>query len=441
MKPLKFALLIFLFSLGTLSAEVLHIKIEGTIDLGLPPYIQRAVEVAQERGAKALILEINTFGGRLDAATQIKDIILNSKVTTVAFVNKRAISAGSLISLSCDKIAMTSGSSIGAATVVDMSGKKASEKAISYFRAEMGATAEKRGRNRQIAEGMVDEDVEIKGLSEKGKLITLTTEDAIKWGMADFIAEDLTAVLDSLNLSGEKIETIRINWAEKVVRFLTDPMVSSLLISLGMLGLFFEIKSPGWGVPGTAGVILLTLFFGSHYIVQLANVIEILLFIVGLGLLLLEIFVIPGFGVAGIAGIVCMILGLYLSLLGNLKHIGSSDFTSAAGYLSFAMILTFIGVIVLVKIFPHTGIWRRISLAETQVQSKGYRASRNYKNYRGKEGVAISPLRPAGIGIFDGERLDIVSEGEFIEKNTPVKITRVDGYRLVVRPLKKEENA
>ncbi len=431
----NFLILLFLFFLqiSYSPAQVYHIQIEGTIDLGLPPYMERIFKEAQENQAKAVLLEINTFGGRLDAATQIKDLLLNSPIRTIAFVNKRAISAGALISLSCQTIAMVPGSSIGAATVVDQTGKKASEKAISYFRAEMGATAEKNGRNRLIAEGMVDEDIVVEGLSEKGKLITLTAEDAMKWKMVDLIAENLDEVLRETGLQDEPVIYLKINWAESIVRFLTDPLISSLLISLGMLGLFFEIKSPGWGAPGTVGLILLTLFFGSHYIVNLANIVEILLFITGTGLLILEIFVIPGFGVAGIGGILLMIAGLYLSLIGHFKHVTSADFSSAAGYLSLSFIITFVGIVAILKLFPKTPFWRRISLEESQERDKGYIAARDYSQYLGKTGVAVSSLRPAGIGLFEQERLDVVSDGEFIEKDTPIIISQIDGYRLIVR--------
>ncbi len=429
--------LIFFCSL--LPGQVYHIKVEGTIDLGLPPYIKRVIAEAEKNKAEALIFEINTFGGRIDAATQIKDLILNTSIPTIAFINKRAISAGALISLSCNKIVMVPGSSIGAATVVDQTGEKASEKAISYFRAEMGATAEKNGRNRLIAEGMVDEDIEIEGLSPKGKLITLTTEEALQWKMADFIVNDLSEITERLEIKNKEIIYSKINWAEKVVRFLTDPLVSSLLISLGLIGLFFEIKTPGWGVPGTLGLLFLALFFGSHYIVNLADIIEIILFIVGAALLLLEIFVIPGFGVAGVGGIILMITGIYLSLVGQFKHTDPSTFSSAAGYLAFSLILTILGALVIIKLFPKSSIWRHISLEESQLKDKGYIASRDYRGYLGKEGKALSPLRPAGIGLFDGERLDVVSAGEFIEKDTPIVISQIDGYRLIVKSLEKKE--
>lgn len=431
-KNILFPFIFFLFQMAY-SESVYHIQIEGTIDLGLPPYIERIVKEATEEDAKGLILEINTFGGRLDAATQIKDILLNTELKTIAFINKRAISAGALISLSCKEILMVPGSSIGAATVVDQSGEKASEKVISYFRAEMGATAERNGRNRLIAEGMVDEDVEVEGLSPKGKLITLTAEDALKWKFADYLVTDLDSLLEKTGLSKAEIVYSKINWAERVVRFLTDPMVSSLLISLGLLGLFFEIKSPGWGVPGTLGLLFLALFFGSHYIVNLANLVEIILFICGVGLLLLEIFVIPGFGIAGVGGIILMMAGLYLSLIGQLKQVSTSDFSSAAGYLSLSFIITFAGVLLMIKLFPKTTIWKRISLQESQDKDEGYIASRDYSHYLGKSGVSLSPLRPAGIGLIDGERMDVVSDGDFIEKDKPIEIIRIDGYRLIVR--------
>lgn len=414
-------------------SQIYHIDISGTIDMGLPPYIERVIEEAEAANATAILLEVNTFGGRVDAATQIKDLLLNTKLRTLAYVNKRAISAGALISLSCKEIGMTPGSSIGAATVVDQGGNKASEKYISYFRSEMGATAERNGRNRLIAEGMVDEDVVVEGLSEKGKLITLTAEDALKWEMADYLAPTLEAFIDSLKLSEEKLVYSEITWAEKVVRFLTDPIISSALMSLGLIGLFFEIKSPGWGLPGTLGLVCLALFFGSHYIINLASSIEIILFFVGVGLLLVEIFVIPGFGVAGIAGIACIVGGLYLSMVGALENVTMPELTGAAYRLGGALLGTVLGAMVLARFFPRTSIWRRISLGTEFTRDKGFVSSDDYSSYVGKIGIAHTPLRPSGVGIFDDKRLDVVTEGEFIDAEQPIKIVRVEGYRLIVR--------
>jgi membrane-bound serine protease (ClpP class) len=264
-----------------------------------------------------VIFRINTFGGRVDAATQIKDAILDSKVMTIAFVNKRAISAGSLITLSCEKIVMVPGASMGASTVVDQQGAKQAEKAQSYMRSEFRATAEKNGRRTDIAEAMVDERVVIEGLVDSTQLLTLTSEEAMKYGIADTVLSNIDEVLETYGISDAELVKLDENWGESVVRFLNNPIISSLLIMIGLVGMFTEIKSPGWGLPGTAAVIALTLFFGTSYILELASIIEIVLFIAGVALLLVEIFIVPGFGFFGVGGIILIVAGLFLGLLSD----------------------------------------------------------------------------------------------------------------------------
>ncbi|MEO8324802.1 MAG: ATP-dependent Clp protease proteolytic subunit, partial [Nitrospirota bacterium] len=292
----------------TQKSIVFVVPIEGVIDLGLAPFVQRVLTEAESTGAKAVILVINTFGGRVDAAVLIRDALLESKTPTVAFINKRAISAGALISLASGKIVMAEGSTIGAATPVQIGlpgtpAQPVEEKTVSYMRKEFRATAEKRNRPPLIAEAMVDADVEIPDLIEKSKLLTLTTKEALQVNIADFQANSLEAVLQSLNLADAEIVYASETWAESLVRFLTHPVVSSLLMSVGILGIMFEMRVPGFGVPGALGLICLALFFWGHGLVQLAGLEEFLL--VGLGLILvgLEIFVIPGFGISGILGI------------------------------------------------------------------------------------------------------------------------------------------
>lgn len=281
--------------------------IEGTIDLGLPPFIQRTLDDAESNEATAVIFDINTFGGRVDAATQIKDAILGADIPTIAFINRRAISAGALISLSCERIYMTGGGLIGAATAVDMTGKKGSEKVISFMREEMASTAEKRGRSKKIARGMVDEELtfthlviggdsikvdDIEGRKD-GKLISLTTEQALRYKIADGTAENMEALLDSLGYSSVKtIETAE-NWSEAIVRFLTNPVVASLLTTFGFLGILFELQSPGWGIPGFVGLACLILSLSASYIAQLATMSDMLFVLTGLALILLEVLVIP----------------------------------------------------------------------------------------------------------------------------------------------------
>ena len=229
--------------------------IEGMIDLGLAPFVERVLREATDAGAAAVILEINTFGGRVDAAVLIRDALLNAKVPTVAFINKRAISAGALIALATERIVIAQGGTIGAATPVQMGqpgapAQPVEEKTVSYVRKEFRATAEARKRPPLIAEAMVDADVAIPGLIEKGKLLTLTTGEALKYKVADFRTDTIEAVLKQLDLAGAELRRASPNWAENLVRFLTHPIVSSLLITIGMLGIILEIRTPGFGVPG-----------------------------------------------------------------------------------------------------------------------------------------------------------------------------------------------
>jgi membrane-bound serine protease (ClpP class) len=211
--------------------------IEGTIDLGIAPFAQRVINEATSEGAAAVILEINTFGGRVDGAVIIRDALLSARIKTVAFVNRRAISAGALITLAAEIIAMSDGATIGAAAPVQIGqpggpAQPVEEKTLSYVRKEFRATAESRKRPPLIAEAMVDADVAIPGIIEKGKLLTLTTEEALKHKVADFRAQNIEELLERLNLKGAEIRRASETWAETLVRFLTHPVVSSLLITL-----------------------------------------------------------------------------------------------------------------------------------------------------------------------------------------------------------------
>lgn len=414
-----------------LGSQVYRIPIHDTIDGGLAAFVERAVKEAEQAGADAIIFEVNTLGGRLDSAVQIRDVILNSPVKTIAFINKRAISAGALISLSADQIVMAGGSSIGAATAVNLEGKKASEKVISYFRTEMRATAEKTGRPPEIVEAMVDEEIEIPGLSPKGKLLTLTTDEALQHGIAEHKAETLEEILEINDLKGATVVEVKVNWAEQLVRFLTNPFVSSLLLTLGFLGLIVEVRTPGWGVGGTVGIIALALFFGSHYIVRLAGWGELLLFALGALLLLVEILYIPGFGVVGLLGIVVMVASLFMSLIGRFPT--SEDIGEALMMVSLSIIGTFIASIMILRTLPKVGAWNRLILHTEERVEKGFRASPvEYESMVGASGVALTVLRPAGTGLFDGKKVTVVSEGEYIPKGARIHVVAVEGNRVVV---------
>jgi membrane-bound serine protease (ClpP class) len=431
MKSLLFVF-IFCSSLIAQQSKVYIGYIEGDIDLGLSPYISRVISEAEKNNADAIIFKINTFGGRVDAATQIKDAILSSKIKTVAFINNRAISAGALIALSCQTIIMAPGSNMGAATVVDQTGEKVAEKYQSYMRSEMRSTAERNKRNAKIAEAMVDERIVIPGLVDSTTLVTLTTEEALKYKMADTSLTSVNQVLEYIGLKDAELVKVTSNWAEDVVRFLNNPIISSILIMIGFFGLMAEVKTPGWGLPGTAGLIALTLFFGSSYILQLASLVEILMFIGGVVLLLTEIFVLPGFGIAGISGIVLIFLSIFLSLIGSGPFITSESISMAIIQLAFAIIAALVLVILLAKYLPKSSLFNRLVLSESEKAEEGFVSVSEEQSLLGKSGVAITILRPVGIAEIEGKRVEVVSDGEFIQPGTAIKVIKVEGMRVLV---------
>ena len=355
------------------NSKVYVVPIQNTIDLGIPAFVNRAVNAAENNDAELLVFEINTFGGRVDAATQIKDAISSTDIQTVAFINKRAISAGSLISLSCDKIYMTPGATIGATSVVDMSGEKQSEKAQSYMREEMGATAESSGKNVTIARGMVDEELsfeylvvegdsvkvdDIEGRKE-GKLITLTTELALKYKIADGESESIEEIIADLNIENYDIITLDENWSEDLVRFLTDPVVSSLLTTFGTIGIISELYSAGWGIGGTIGIVCLTLALGAGYLTKLASATDLLIIFSGLALLLVEFLAIPGFGIFGIAGLIILFYGLYLLLIPEVP-VSDEIYREALDGFSWAIVGGIIVLIMLIRLISQSKVFQKL---------------------------------------------------------------------------------
>jgi membrane-bound serine protease (ClpP class) len=437
------------FTISTLCAEMVYrIPIEGTIDLGLPPFIQRTLEDAESNNATLVIFDINTFGGRVDAATQIKDAILGADITTVAYINRRAISAGALISLSCEKIFMTGGGLIGAATAVDMSGKKGSEKVISFMREEMASTAERRGRSKDIARGMVDEELnfthlvvdgdsilvnDIEGRKD-GKLISLTTDQAIKYGIADGTAETIDALLDSLGYGSAQIIESTENWSENIVRFLTNPVVASLLTTFGFLGILFELQSPGWGIPGFVGLTCLILSLSVSYIAQLATMSDMIFILTGLSLMLLEMLVIPGFGIVGLGGIGFMLYGLYLLLLPEVP-VGEEVLSQAMDGFLIGILGAILGIVLLGKLMIRSKFWEQLTSPSSQKKDQGFSNTQGWEGLEGKSGTADTDLHPSGWVKIDGQRIFVVSEGDFIEKGKEVTILSVDGNRVLVREL------
>lgn len=416
---------------------VIRVPIDGMIDLGLAPFMRRAVDTAEEQDAAAVLVEINTLGGRIDAMIEIRDAIVESTVLTIAFVNPRAISAGALIAMACDSLYMVPGSTIGAATPVSGdTGEKASEKVVSYGRSEFRSTAERKGRPPDVAEAMVDESIEIEGIIEKGKLLTLTAKQALEFGFAEAVLESRGAVLERCGLQGAEIRTVHANWAENFVRFLNNPIVAGLLMTIIFFGIIAEVQTAGWGVPGTAALVALALFLGGRFVVGLVGFEELLLLLLGIALILIEIFAIPGFGVVGFLGILALLASLILALLGRVPTTG--DISTALYILAFSLLASILSAIVLFRFVDRSPMWARVRLGTTQRTDEGWVAADRETSLEGQIGVAATALRPAGAATIDGKRYDVVSEAEFVERGRRVRVLKHEGYRIVVQELPEE---
>jgi membrane-bound serine protease (ClpP class) len=414
------------------AAQVVYrLPISGTIENGLAPYVARGLAEAEAAGATLVVLEIDTPGGRVDAAQKISDALRASRVRTVAWVAPRAYSAGAMIALSATEIWMKDGAVLGAATPVDGSGTKAPEKYVSAMRAEFRAIAEQRGYNVRIAEAMVDESVGAPGIADSGQLVTLTTQQAIAAGFAKGIANDPTSLLASVGAAGSSYFTPEITWAELVVRFLTDPIIAPLLLSLGILGIVFEIKAGAFGIGALVSMTSIGLFFGSHLLLGLAGWEEVLLLGLGLILLLVEVFILPGFGIAGILGLAAISGAAIMAMLGILPT--GSDILQAVVVLGAALFISVALLFAWLRHLPNSQRASGLLLKEGIGAKEGYVSGANRDDLIGRDATALTDLRPAGTATVDGERIDVVTEGEFIKAGTPVRVVRSEGYRHIVR--------
>ncbi|MCK5708112.1 MAG: ATP-dependent Clp protease proteolytic subunit [Candidatus Aureabacteria bacterium] len=425
------------------------IPVKGMVDKGLSGFIKRAIDEAGKAGCSKVIFEIDTFGGRVDAAVEIRDLILDAPFdVTVAFINKRAISAGALIALSSKMIIMAEGGTIGAAQPVQMGAKSenkdVSEKYVSYLRKEFKATAETNGHPTEIAEAFVDNDVEIEGVIEKGKLLTLTSQEAKDNGLIEDIIPSMEGVFEKLEISKDEVMDSSMNWSEVVVRILTHPVLSSFLLSFGFLGIIFELRIPGFGVSGIIGVTCLLLFFLGHYLIGMAEWFDMMLFTIGVVLIIIEILVIPGFGITGIIGSILMLTGLFLSLIKReipTVPIPTYQYGDALEVLALAIIIAVTGAWVTFKYFlPSAVVSSRLFLSKTlDSQSGGKNVSSVINDaLLGKTGIVHTTLRPAGKAFIENKLYDVVSYDEFIEKGTSIIVKEATQTRIVVEELEGE---
>jgi len=434
--------LIFISKASVAQSQVYIININGPIDNEMVSAVHRGVDRAIEQKAEGVIFHIDTYGGLLDAADAIRKEILELPVPEAAFIDKNAASGGALIALACDSIYMSPGASMGAATVVDRSGNKASEKMQSYMRSLMRSTAEARGRNPQLAEAMVDENISVDDIIPAGQLLSLSTTEAVRYKMASAEVPSLNVVAAKMGWEGAQLVKESSRWQEVMLAYLSSPVVSALLMLLMLGGLFFELHSPGLGVPGLVAATSALLFFAPLYVVGLAEGWEIILFFVGVLLIIMEVFVIPGFGVAGISGILLVVLSLGSALVGNigLDFPSISHLSTAIWTMVVTLLLSILMIVSLARYLPNTSRFSRLILNDWSGDEKGYIATTLTENLVGKEGETLTALRPSGTVLIEGSRVDVVSSGEFIHKGERVRITEVSGNKVVASRVQTEDH-
>ena len=425
------------------AAPIYVIGVRGEIDLGVAPYLARVLREAERGGAQAVLVEINTPGGRVDAVLQMRDSLLATPLRTIAFVDRTALSAGALVALSSAEIYLAPGAVMGAATPVDGTGEVGDEKVVSAIASVFRATAEIRGRDPRIAEAMVDPSIEVAGLVERGQLLTLTTTEALARGYAEGSADSRQEVLRAAGLADAPVRETAPGLAENVVRFLTNPFVASLLISLGMLLIWGDVTSGGVGLVAAAGVGLLAVFFWGHYLAGLAGWEGVALVVAGLVLIAAEIFVIPGFGAAGLLGAGALMGGLFISLIGK-TIVSTADLVRASVTVGLALGMIAVGALVLLRYLPRSsrlsGLVLRAHVGTAAVPTgeagtgpvvAGGAAAP--ESLVGVTGVAVTDLRPSGIGRLRGERVDVVTRGDYIMAGEAILVIADEGYRRVVR--------
>jgi membrane-bound serine protease (ClpP class) len=417
---------------------IYYFKLHEDIMPAAARLVDDAVNEATAQGADVIIMELDTYGGRVDIADSIRGKLLNARPLTVSYIINNAASAGALISIACDSIYMKESATIGAVTVVNQTGEQLPDKYQSYMRSKMRATAEAQERDPDIAEAMVDERIALEGIVDSGEVLTFTASEAVRHNFCDGIVNSLKDVLAELGIEQYEIVEHEISGMDKVIGFLLNPIVSSLLMLMIFGGIYFELQTPGVGFPLAAAIIGAVLYFAPLYLEGLAEHWEIVLFFVGIILIGVEIFALPGFGVAGSAGIALIIGSLTLSLIGNDFFDFSMTGADKIGFALLRVILTlFAGLAMLVmfggSIF-NSAAFQRITLQDEQRSEAGYTIGKNeFYEVLGKEGKAVTDLRPAGKVEIDGEIYDAMSEGGYIERDSEIVVRQLEANTLIVR--------
>lgn len=415
-------------------------EIHQEIDPRATRITEKAIANAEEIGADYLLLDLNTYGGLVDDADKIRTALINTKIPSIVFIRNNAASAGALISIACDSIYMKEGSTIGAAAVVNEAGEIMPEKYQSYMRNKMRATAEATNRDPNIAEGMVDPKVEIEGITNNEEIITFSVKEAIENNYCIAKAESIEDVIKLANLEDYEVVQYKISSVEAIISFFVNPAVSGVLLLIIMGGIYFELQSPGIGFPIAAAIIAAILYFTPLYLEGLAANWEIILFFLGVLLLAVEVFVIPGFGIAGVTGILAISTSLVLSLV---RNIDGFDFSFVPQHEMGVAFLTVAIVMITGVLGFFFGGEKMMSFAFNNSRIGNTTSLENSENFTlaginelkflvGKEALVITDLRPSGKIEIDNERYEAISDGEYIVKGSFVKVVKVDEARLMV---------
>lgn len=417
--------------------KVLQFDLKDEINPAAWRATRKAFDLAKQTKAEVILINMNTYGGQLDYADSIRTKILNSNIKTIVFIDNNAASAGALIATACDKIYMSKGASIGAASVVNGQGEVLPEKYQSYMRGLMRTTAEAKGRDPKIAEAFVDPELVLDSLKEKGKVLTLTTKEAIANGYCEAEVNSVKEVLAKEGINNYSSTSYQPTTIDLIIGFLINPAVSSVLILLIIGGIYFELQAPGIGFALLVAIVASLLFFAPLYLEGLANNWEILLFVIGVALLILEIFLIPGFGVFGILGIVFIVTGLAMSLVLNnffdFSVTGGERLTQSVLLVLASMVVSIVLSVIFGGNILKSGLFQRLVLKDEQQSKEGYQVTKPNIELLGKVGFAKTDLRPSGKIEIDGTWFEALSNDGFIENGTDIVVSKIENYNLVVR--------
>lgn len=442
---LYFALLISGSLYGQEQIKVMVMEIKSTIDPRTTRYVNLALEHADKINAELIILEMDTYGGTVNDAKDIVEFLLDLEIPVYVFIDKDAASAGALISIACDSIYMSPGSSIGAATVVVPDGTAAPDKYQSYMKSTMRSTAEVTGRDPEIAEAMVDEDIEIEGITKAGNVLTFTVSEAIKHGFCEAQVKTIEEILKRSGIESYEIYRFTLDTTEKIIAVFLNPFISGLLIMIIIGGIYFELQTPGVGFPILASLVAVIFYFVPYYLNGLAENWEIIAFMVGVVLLALEIFVIPGFGIFGISGLILTVGSMILVMVNNdifdFSFVADKDLflaitTTLTGIVGGIMLL-FVGGVRLTQ----TKLFKKIALESVMDSKEGYTSSFIKKDLIGKTGTTYTVLRPSGKIMIEGEFYDAYTRGNYIKKDEKIIVIADEGTTLKVHLYTEEDNA